>query len=118
MMGLALQTSLFCFIAKLQGDKKAFQGAKQAAADNHSHGHEDDEMNPIGRFIGEFGPERRAEHQKPADQADEDSGAIAGIRESKVEPAAIAFFAKIDETREEFAAPAARTKPKQTGFER
>jgi hypothetical protein len=111
---LSLQASLFCLIAKLQGDKKAFQRAQQAAADDNGQGHKDHEMNPIGRFVSELCPERSAKNQKPANQADEDGWPVARIREREVEPAAIAFVAKIDEMREDLAASAVGTAPEET----
>jgi hypothetical protein len=66
-------------------------------------------MNPERWLIGELGPKRGTEHKKPADQTDEDSRSVAGIREGEIEPAYVAGFRDIEKAGESFASSAAWT---------
>jgi len=104
---------LLSFIAKLQGNKKAFHRPEQAKTNHDSEGQENHQMNPKGRFESQLCPERRTENEKSADQADEDGGAVTGIGKGKIKSAPVAFFTKIDEVLEGLALPAARAASEQ-----
>ena len=69
-------------VVVLQRDQQALERPQQAEADDDGQRQEDHQMEPEGRLIGQFDPEREAEHEEAGEQHHENRRAVARDRRS------------------------------------
>jgi hypothetical protein len=107
-MILIFQASLFRFVTILQGDEYSFERPQKSETHNKREGKKNHEMDPKRRLIAQFRPERRAEHEKTADESDEDRRTVAGIGKAKIEAAGVAAWRESEKSRKDLALSASR----------